>query len=209
MELEERLHQPLYLLKDVCARLLNREIPFSASRLEGLYAHIAAAVGEVLDFAGEELQRGFDELETAARQAENDAPGSPFADSMARFMDDYAHARAEIETGLEEARESFFSAASFADLEGQLGFLELAEGRIEAGLQRLEATLMQAEDPELWTLPGVTTAPELPAALEALSDALQAVTLHMEDGSRAPLADALSSLDKARGILALALSSLP
>lgn len=208
MELEERLHQPLYLLKDVCARLLNREIPFSTSRLEGLYSHLAAAVGEVLDFAGDELQRGFDELEKAARQADQDAPESPFADSLARFREEYARARAEIETGLEEARESFFSAGSFAELEGQLGFLELAEGRIEAGLQRLEATLMQAEEPELWSLPGAPTAPELPAALEALSEALHAVTLHMEDGSRAPLADALTSLDKARGILAQALAGL-
>ena len=209
MELEERLHQPLHLLKDVCARLLNREIPFSASRLEGLYSHIAAAVGEVLDFAGDELHRGCEELEKAARQADEDVPDSPFADSLAQFLEEYTQARAEIEAGLEEARASFFAAGSFADLEGQLGFLEHAEGRIEAGLQRLEATLMRSEDPALWSLPGAATAPELPAALEALADALQAVTQHMEDGSRPPLATALASLDKARGILAQALTTLP
>ena len=205
---QERLHQPLHLLKEVCSRLLNREIAFSQGRLESLYQHLAGALAEVLDYAQDALDTGCGQFQQAAQAAQADAPDSDFISSLQRFEADFAWARQEIEAGLTQARETFFAATSFADLEGQLGFVELAESRIQSGLQRLEATLLVAEDPDLWHLSAVPTAPEVPAALDELAQALQAVTTHLDDGNRAPLQEALAHLDKARAILAEALTRL-
>lgn len=207
-DLLERLNVPLNLLRSVSGRLLRREIPLSKDRLDDLYAHIRSAMGEVLDFAHEQVQGSIARLAEATEVLEEGADDPDLSDAITAVLADFEVGREQIESGLAMIKETFFSASSFTELEAAQDSLVVAEAQIEEGFAQLETALLRTEDPELLEIGQSPVKPEVANALDFLADGLEDLRQHLEDGTAQPIRDALKNLDRSRELLVQALDSL-
>ena len=198
-EVEEEqieLHQPLEILRSTARRLMERQIPASATRLEELYAHLKGAVADSLDQVTRHVTQAL-ELTRASLPDEGEG------DQQAAAVVDRAHGllsevQDELEEALGEIKDSFFSAHSFQECEARLPNLALFESRLEKSMLRLEQAVAMVDDPELYGLSAYEPVPSVTDALEALAEGLDHIQQHLVEGDREALKRALESVNKAQ-----------
>ncbi len=199
---EEPIHPdfqaPIRLLRDASAGLLDRRSPISKERVEGLYRHLAGAVGQILESARKQLNEGLDQF----REANPEAVGEEFEQVLEIFRE----GQERIDDGMRLMAQTFFASTDLASLEANAGALSLAESHIQDGLDRMESALALTEDPTILGQPGPVTAAEVPTALDSLGSCLDQLTVYLEKGQREQLEEAMVHLDQARGLLLRALA---
>lgn len=205
----ERLRQPLTILRDVSQRLLQRQIPSTQGRLDELYSHISGAIGDAIeyaqsqfDLAKETMLGGADELAHSGTLSEEGH------EALLDFSDEFEQAQADLREALEMAKETFFSAGSFQELQARQPYLAIVESRLETSLQVLQATLMRLESPAL-LISYVPSAAQVPQAVDEIGLGLDLISHHLEKGERASLEAALERLKSAQSLIEEALAATP
>ena len=206
-DLEEKLAAPLELLRSVSDKLLRRDIEVSQGRLDGLFAHIQSAVGEVIDYAQNQFDASLEEMagatETLAEEFEEHPEMMAEANEM---MEDFEATQEFIQAGLGRLKETFFSASSFQDLEANQVHLADAEAQLEEGFARLESAILKADNPELFQISETASSDEVATALDSLAEAIEALNVHLEQGHPDQIQTALTHIDQARTVLERALT---
>ena len=198
------LHQPLEILRSTASRLMDRRIPATASRLDEIYAHLKGAVGDSLDRVSEHINHALQfTLENLPDEAPPDSEAAHTVEAAQHML---SAVQEELQQALNDIKESFFSASSFQECEANLPQLALFESRLEGGLLRLQQAVTMVDDPELFGPPTFEPAPSLSEALEAMALALEFVHVHLQDGDKQPLRQALEAVEKARLGLSAALA---
>ena len=201
MEETEQLEiqQPLEILRSSARRLMDRQIPASASKLEELYSHIKGAIADSVDSVNGYVARS---LELARENFPDDLDAETLGAAQAAVEE----VQTELQDALNQVRETFFSATSFQECEARLPNLALFESRLEGGLLRLEQAVAMADDPEHAGPPKFVPVPTISDALEALGESLEQIHQHMREGSKEPLRMALESVRRAQIGLSAALA---
>lgn len=184
------IHQPLEILRSSARRLMDRQIPASAVKLEELYAHIKGAIGDSIDTVSAYVVRSL----TLARE---NLPEGLEEETLRQAQAAVDEVQTELNDALQQVKESFFSASSFQECEARLPNLALFESRLEGSLLRLEQAVAMADDPEHFGPPGFVPVPTISDALEALGESLEHIHRHMRDGDKEPLRQALESIGRA------------
>lgn len=193
------IQQPLEILRSSARRLMDRQMPASASKLEELYAHIKGAVADSVDTVSGYVKRS---LEFARENLPEDLDAETLQAAQAAVEE----VQGELQEALSQVKETFFAATSFQECEARLPHLALFESRLEGSLQRLEQTLAMVDDPEHFGPPAYVPVPTISDALEALGDSLEQIHQHMRDGSKEPLRLALEQVRRAQIGLSAALA---
>lgn len=198
------LQQPLEILRSTVRRLMDRQIPATANKLEEMYAHLKGAIGDSLDRVTSHITRS---LELTQDSLSQDLPADAEA---AQVVEQARELLGEVQDELKEAlgdiKQTFFSANSFQECEARLPNLALFESRLEKSLLRLEEAVAMVDDPELYGGVPFEPAPTITDALEALAQGLEHIQLHLQDGDKAPLRQALESVQRAQQGLVAALA---
>jgi hypothetical protein len=197
------LNQPLEILRSTARRLMERQIPASANKLEEMYAHLKGAVGDSIDQVSTHIAR-------ALTLTQENLPQEVAPDSEAGLVVEQAQlllseVQDELQLALSEVKESFFAANSFQECEARLPNLALFESRLEKNLLRLEQAVSMVDDPELFGLSTYIPSPTIPEALEALAEGLDLIHAHLQAGHKEPLRLALEAVQKAQRGLSAAL----
>ena len=192
------IQQPLEILRSSARRLMDRQIPASASKLEELYAHIRGAVTDSVDTVSDYVRR-------ALRLTGENLPEGLDDEVLrnAQLLVEQVHS--ELTDALGQVKETFFASATFQECEARLPNLALFESRLEGSLLRLEEAVAMVSDPEHFGPPVFVPVPTISDALEALGDSLDQIHRHMRDGSKEPLRLALESVRRAQLGLSAAL----
>ncbi|MBX3166232.1 MAG: hypothetical protein KF760_02425 [Candidatus Eremiobacteraeota bacterium] len=193
------IQQPLEILRSSARRLMDRQMPASASKLEELYAHIKGAVADSVETVSGYVTRS---LELARENFPDELDPEILKAAQAAVED----VQSELQAALSQVKETFFAAASFQECEALLPNLALFESRLEGSLQRLEQTVAMVDDPEHFGPPRFIPVPTISDALEALGDSLEQIHQHMRDGSKEPLRLALEQVRRAQIGLSAALA---
>ncbi len=189
---------PLRMLKDASTGLLDRRAAVSKERVEGLYRHLAGAVGQVLEAARKQLSDGMD----AFKKANPEAMGEDFQEVMGIFQE----GQQQIDSGMRLLSQTFFSATDLASLEKNAGVLSIAESQITDGMNRLETALALTNDPTVIGPGGPDTAPEVGTALDSLATCLDCLSEYLKTAERKRLEVALANIDQARELIVRALA---
>lgn len=195
---------PLELLTSVSQRLLRGEIPTNKQRLQSLFNHIQSVVNEVVERSFDQIGEAMDVLNEANEELEEHSESTELTDS---FLREFESARHSIEEGLESMQTTFFAAKNFDDLQGCEEQFREAEQRIEEGIARMESCVAQAENPELFGVDETVSTPEIETALDALANALESLSTHLDDGDKSHLESVLKELDYAKTAVASALEA--
>lgn len=198
------LHQPLEILRSTVRRLMDRQIPASASKLEEMFAHLKGAVGDSLDHVSQQIGKAL-ELTRESLGHEQPADGDS-TEVLERAQDTLSDVQAELQEALANVKASFFSCNSFQECESRLPNLALFESQLEKNLLRLEEAISMATDPEIFGGAVFEPAPTVTDALEALAEGLDLIHQHLQQGEKEPLRQALASVQKAQAGLVAALS---
>lgn len=193
------IQQPLDILRSSARRLMDRQIPASASKLEELYAHIRGAVSDSVDTVSEYVGRSL-------RLAGENMPEGLDDEVLRGAQSMVEQVQRELNDALHQVKETFFAASSFQECEARLPNLALFESRLEGSLLRLEEAVAMVRDPEHFGPPVFVPVPTISDALEALGDSLDQIHRHMRDGSKEPLRLALESVRRAQLGLSAALA---
>ncbi|MFN8610595.1 MAG: hypothetical protein U0931_23850 [Vulcanimicrobiota bacterium] len=198
---EEKLEiqQPLEILRSTARRLMDRQIPASSVKLEELYSHIQGAVGDSIENVSQYVTRSL----TLARE---NLPEGLEEETLRQAQAAVEDVQNELNDALQQVKETFFSASSFQECEARLPNLALFESRLEGSLLRLEQTVAMVDDPEHFGPVGFVPVPTISEALEALGESLEQIHLHMRDGDKEPLRQALESIRRAEIGLSAALA---
>ncbi len=201
MEETEQLEiqQSLEILRSSARRLMDRQIPASASKLEELYSHIKGAIADSVDSVNSYVARSLE-------LARENFPEGLDAETLEAVQAAVEEVQAELQDALNQVRETFFSATSFQECEARLPNLALFESRLEGSLLRLEQAVAMADDPEHAGPPKFVPVPTISDALEALGESLEQIHQHMREGSKEPLRMALESVRRAQVGLSAALA---
>lgn len=193
------IQQPLEILRSSARRLMDRQIPASANKLEELYSHIKGAIADSVDTVSAYVSRSL-------LLARENFPEDLDPDTLGAAQAAVEEVQSELQDALSQVKETFFSATSFQECEARLPNLALFESRLEGSLLRLEQAVAMADDPEHFGPPGYVPVPTISDALEALGDSLEQIHRHMHDGSKEPLRRALESVRRAQIGLSAALA---
>lgn len=197
------LQQPLEILRSTARRLMDRQIPASSNRLEEMYSHLRGAVGDVIDLVSQRVSQSLQ----LARDNQPEVPAEgEAAETVALAQEILTEVQEEMQSALDDIKASFFSATNFQECEARLPDLALFEARLEGSLMRLEQAVQMTDDPELFgSPPGFVPAPSLPEALQHIAEALEHVELHLRDGDKSLIEQALTALGRAQNGLQAAL----
>ena len=200
------IEAPLELLNSVSQRLLRGEIPTNKPRLQSLFNHIQSVVNEVVEQSFDQIGEAMEILNEANNELEDNTEATDLTEN---FLEEFESARTFIEEGLESMQSTFFSAKNFEDLQGREEEFREAEQRIEEGIARMESCVTQAENPELFGVDQTVAAPEIETALDALANALNLLSTHLDDGDKSHLEQVLKELDYAKVAVTDALQASP
>lgn len=193
------IQQPLEILRSSARRLMDRQIPASANKLEELYSHIKGAIADSVDTVSAYVSRSL-------LLARENFPEDLDPETLGAAQAAVEEVQSELQDALNQVKETFFSATSFQECEARLPNLALFESRLEGSLLRLEQAVAMADDPEHFGPPRYVPVPTISDALEALGDSLEQIHRHMHDGSKEPLRLALESVRRAQIGLSAALA---
>ena len=193
------IQQPLEILRSSARRLMDRQIPASANKLEELYSHIKGAIADSVDTVSAYVSRSL-------LLARENFPEDLDPETLGAAQAAVEEVQSELQDALNQVKETFFSATSFQECEARLPNLALFESRLEGSLLRLEQAVAMADDPEHFGPPRYVPVPTISDALEALGDSLEQIHRHMHDGSKEPLRLALESVRRAHIGLSAALA---
>lgn len=193
------IQQPLEILRSSARRLMERQMPASASKLEELYSHIKGAVADSVEMVSGYLTRS---LDFARENFSEDIDGETLAAAQTAVEE----VQRELQEALLQVKETFFAATSFQECEARLPNLALFESRLEGSLLRLEQAMAMVEDPAHSGPPGFVPVPTISDALEALGESLEQIHQHIRDGSKEPLRLALEQVRRAQIGLSAALA---
>ena len=193
------IQQPLEILRSSARRLMDRQMPASASKLEEIYAHIKGAVADSVDTVSGYVTRS---LQLARENFPENLEPEVLRAAEAAVED----VQRELQDALSQVKDTFFAATSFQECEARLPNLALFESRLEGGLLRLEQAVDMANDPEFLGPPQYVPVPTISDALEALGESLEQIHQHMRDGSKEPLRLALEQVRRAQIGLSAALA---
>lgn len=193
------IQQPLEILRSSARRLMDRQMPASANKLEELYAHIKGAIADSLDTVSGYVSR-------ALQLARENFPEDLDPEALRAAQSAVEEVQIELQDALQQVKETFFAASNFQECEARLPQLALFESRLEGSLSRLEQAVAMADDPEHFGPPQYVPVPTISDALEALGESLEQIHRHMRDGSKEPLRLALESVRRAQIGLSAALA---
>lgn len=198
LDLAPDFKAPLRMLKDASTGLLDHRAPVSKERVEGLYRHLAGAVGQILDAARKQLSDGMEQF----KEANPEVMGEDFEEVLGIFE----QGQAQIDSGMRLLSQTFFAATDLKSLERNAGVLSIAESQIQDGMNRLETALALTDDPTVIGATGPETAPEVGTALDSLSTCLDCLSEYLQSAEREKLEVALVNLDQARQLIVRALA---
>ncbi|MBN9413907.1 MAG: hypothetical protein J0I12_00655 [Candidatus Eremiobacteraeota bacterium] len=193
------IHQPLEILRSSARRLMDRQMPASASKLEEIFAHIKGAVADSVDTVSAYVTRSL-------QLARENFPDNLEPEVLRAAETAVEEVQRELQDALSQVKDTFFAASSFQECEARLPNLALFESRLEGGLLRLEQAVDMAHDPEFMGPPQFVPVPTISDALEALGESLEQIHQHMKDGSKEPLRLALAQVRRAQIGLSAALA---
>jgi hypothetical protein len=193
------IQQPLEILRSSARRLMDRQMPASASKLEEIYAHLKGAVADSVDTVAGYVTRSL-------QLAKENFPDTLEPEALQAAEAAVEEVKLELQDALLQVKETFFAATSFQECEARLPNLALFESRLEGSLLRLEQAVDLVNDPEFSAPPSFVPVPTISDALEALGVSLEQIHLHMQDGSKEPLRLALEQLRRAQIGLSAALA---
>ena len=207
---EQRLEEeidyelPVKELQDVTTKLLKKEIPFRQDILEKTYSGIMKSVQLIMDQTMLKIQDNLDDLKKVQDETREEFADEDF-ESFQRFMADFEAAQNQINAGLQIARQSFFNARSFEELEKGHIDLSAANAAMHEGLSRLEALTFESQDAELMTPSPVEVPDDVDTAIEVLDSVMDSLHEFVETGVKDYLEAATEAIFQAGDLLEKAL----
>lgn len=195
---------PVRELTEVTTKLIKKQIPFTQEFLEKTYSQIMNSVQLIMDQTMIKLQDNLGDLKKIQNQTRQEFADEDF-ESFQRFMRDFEAAQNQINAGLQIARESFFSARSFEELEKGHVDLSAANAAMQQGLARLESLTFESQEPELMTVSPVEIPDDVDQAINVISKVMDHLHDFVETGVRDYLESATDAVNQAAELLEKAL----
>ncbi len=195
---------PIRELTEVTTKLIKKEIPFTQEFLEKTYGQIMNSVQLIMDQTMLKLQDNLGDLKKIQTESRKEFADEDF-ESFQRFMRDFEAAQNQINAGLQVARESFFSARSFEELEKGHVDLSAANAAMQQGLARLESLTFESQEPELMTVSPVEVPDDVDQAINVISKVMDNLHDFIETGVKDYLESATEAVNQAAELLEKAL----
>lgn len=195
---------PIRELTEVTTKLIKKEIPFTQEFLEKTYGQIMNSVQLIMDQTMLKLQDNLGDLKKIQTETRKEFADEDF-ESFQRFMRDFEAAQNQINAGLQIARESFFSARSFEELEKGHVDLSAANAAMHQGLARLESLTFESQEPELMTVSPVEIPDDVDQAINVISKVMDHLHDFVETGVKDYLESATEAVNHAAELLEKAL----
>ncbi|MCD4784623.1 MAG: hypothetical protein K8T10_12450 [Candidatus Eremiobacteraeota bacterium] len=189
--------EPVRNLTKIATKIMNKEVPHTQEYLGGVFKGIMDSVQLIMDRTMLKLKENVKELKKTQEETRGELSDEDF-ESFQRFMGEFEETQNQINKGLHIARDSFFRAGSFDELEkGQLD-LSAATAVMQEGLNRLESLTIETGDSELMTMTPLDIPDEIGIAAEILDEVLTNMNNFTETADRKYLIKTVSGLDEAK-----------
>lgn len=185
--------EPVKRLTEISSKIMKKEIPHTRENLEGIYQQVMDSVQLILDQSMLKLQDNLEDLRELQEEAKEGLDEEDYK-SFQRFLDEFENAQDKINTGLEYARDTFFSAQTFEDLEKGHIDLSSSAAAIQEGLSSIEQLTEETQRHELMRPRKLHISPEIETAVTNLDSILMYLNDYIESGETSYIMNSLDQL---------------
>lgn len=171
----------------------------TVDRANGLFAHVAGAVQQMLDAARDDLDRNFQKLTAVDRDRDPE---------IGRLVDIFNEAQREINEALGDFGRLLVSAGDPTGIDRNRGAFEQVKTRVQAAVATLSMLAVESGDPLLAAPASEPLPPQVPVSLDAISEAMLALDRYITDRDPEGVEACLRFLEAARAPLTALLGDL-
>jgi hypothetical protein len=187
----ERFAQPVRTLKDITNRLVRREIPMSPDRVNGLFAHVAGVVQQMLDDVRDEIDKNLRSLKNAG--------ASP---NVLELLHKFEDVQRHITDGISNFGDILKQTRDAGELERKQPQIDMVVAGFQKAVNDLAMLTVNTSSPAMLAPPRTPLPPASSQAFEAMRAAVAALSRYYDSRAHADLRDCDEHLQNAREAVA-------